>query len=238
MKRYDHPHILFFRIAADSYPVAPRLVDSNMTEANPSHPNPDGSGDKVLPSPEAVAAESLNDIIQVSADTDGDEMSTGRKSFWGKTRDGLSNASTRVSTTGFSLASKAASLGNLGAAKTAELGKQTYAAAGSAVEAGKQAYVGSGLATAVNYVDGQLEELGAKQAISSTAGAVVGKLDEVTGKRLVELLEKKLQKQDAYNDVLATRLAEALDRISVLENRVHELTPRTEVVSISVTEVR
>ena len=47
-----------------------------------------------------------------------------------------------------------------------------------------------------------------------------GKLDEVSGKRLVELLEKKLAIQDSYNDILATRLAEALDRIKALEDRV------------------
>lgn len=142
------------------------------------------------------------------------EITSSRNPFWGKTREALSNASTRASSAGAAFASKAASIGTLGVAKTAELGKQTYVAAGGAVEA------------AVNYVDGELEERGAKQAIKSTAGAVVGKLDEVTGKRLVELLEKKLQKQDAYNDILATRLAEALDRISALENRVTELSSR------------
>jgi len=46
----------------------------------------------------------------------------------------------------------------------------------------------------------------------------------VTGKRLVEMLEEKLRLQDEYNDILATRLAEALERIQKLEarlNRVH-----------------
>ena len=209
-----------------------------MTETNSSHADSDDSDDKVAPPPETATLESLDDTNQISTNTEGGEIAVSRKPFWGKTREALSNASTRVSTTGVALASKAASLGNLGAAKTAELGKQTYAAAGSAVEVGKQAYVGSGLATAVNYVDGQLEELGAKQAIRSTAGAVVGKLDEVTGKRLVELLEKKLQKQDTYNDILATRLAEALERILALENRIDELTSRTEVAPNSTTEVR
>ena len=208
-----------------------------MTETSSSHVDSDDGDDKVLPSPETATLESLDDTNQISTNTEGREIAVSRKPFWGKTQEALSNASTRVSTTGISLASKAASLGNLGAAKTAELGKQTYAAAGSAVEVGKQAYVGSGLSTAVNYVDGQLEELGAKQAISSTAGAVVGKLDEVTGKRLVELLEKKLQKQDAYNDILATRLAEALERIVVLEGRIDEVTSRPEAAPIPTTEV-
>ena len=46
------------------------------------------------------------------------------------------------------------------------------------------------------------------------------KLDQITGKRLLELLEEKLEIQDAYNDILATRLAEALERIAKLEARI------------------
>ena len=52
---------------------------------------------------------------------------------------------------------------------------------------------------------------------------MAGKLDEVSGKRLVELLEQKLRVQDSYNDVLATRLADAIERISILEDRLNEL---------------
>ncbi len=195
----------------------------------------DDGDDNASTPPETATLESTEAANQISTNEESGEIAVSRKRFWGKTREALSNASTRVSSTGAALASKAASLGTLGAAKTAELGMQTYAAAGSAVETGKQAYVGSGLATAVNYVDGQLEEIGAKQAISSTAGAVVGKLDEVTGKRLVELLEKRLQKQDAYNDILATRLAEAIERIVALENRIEGPTSGPVVVPIPVT---
>ena len=213
-----------------------------MPESSSSETGTDGR-DNDIPTPEETTAlvsleQEQSAGNQATGNPVGGEITLGRKPFWGKTREALSNASTRVSSTGAGLASKAASLGTLGVVKSAELGKQTYAVAGSAVEASKQAYAGSTLESAVNYVDAQLEERGAKQAISSTAGAVVGKLDEVTGKRLVELLEKRLQKQDAYNDILATRLAEALQRISVLENRFHELTSRPEVDPMSATEVR
>ena len=130
-----------------------------------------------------------------------------RSPFWGKAREVLSGASTRASSAGAAMASTAASIGAAGVTKTTELGKQTYSAAGAAV----------------TYIDSELEDRGAKQAIKSTAGAVVGKLDEVTGKRLLELLETRLQKQDTYNNVLATRLAEALDRITALEAQIIRL---------------
>jgi len=123
-------------------------------------------------------------------------------------------------------AKKVAAMGTAGAAKTAEIGKQTIGAATDAtqlvVESGKQVYTGSKLESAVKYLDGELEQRGAKKAISETKGAVVGKLDQVTGKRLIELLEEKLRVQDEYNDILATRLAEALERIAKLEARSNE----------------
>jgi hypothetical protein len=126
--------------------------------------------------------------------------STSKKSIWGRAKEG--------------------------AAKTAEIGKQTLEVASDvtrgALETGKQAYTGSKLESAVNYIDGELDQRGAKKATKDTTGAVVGKLDQVTGKRLVELLEEKLRIQDAYNDVLATRLSEALERIAKLETRFNE----------------
>ncbi len=104
-----------------------------------------------------------------------------KKSIWGRAKETLGEVSTH--------ASKVAAIGTAGAAKTADIGKQT-------LEAGKQAYAGSKLESAVNYIDDELEQRGAKKAIKDTTGAVVDKLDQVTGKRLVELLEHKLRVQD------------------------------------------
>jgi hypothetical protein len=132
---------------------------------------------------------------------------TSAQSAWEKAKEKLGELSSH--------ASKAAAIGASGVAKTAEIGKQT-------LEAGKQAYSGSKLESAVNYIDNELDHRGAKTAIKDTTGAVVDKLDQVTGKRLIELLEEKLRSQDAYNDVLATRLAEALERITKLEARFNE----------------
>ena len=92
------------------------------------------------------------------------------------------------------------------ATKAAKLGKQGLEVTRDALETGKQAYAGSKL----------------ESKVKDTAGAVVGKLDQVTGKRLIELVEQKLKIQDAYNDVLATRLAEALKRIEKLEARSND----------------
>ena len=138
-----------------------------------------------------------------------------RTPFWGRAKKALGDASTRVSTTGVAVALKATEFGASGVAMAAELGKQTYVAAGNAADAS-----------------------GATEAIKATAGAVAGKLDEVSGKRLVELLEQKLRIQDSYNDVLATRLAEALERLSILEDRVNELTSPSQVFPMFATEIR
>ncbi|HVC99274.1 MAG TPA: hypothetical protein VND64_36755 [Pirellulales bacterium] len=151
----------------------------------------------------------------------------GKSSIWAKAKETLAEVSTQASSASGTLAAKVAALGTTGAARTAEFGKQTIGAASdatrAAIETSKQAYVGSKLESAVNYIDEEMDDRGAKKAIKDTTGAVVGKLDQMTGKRLVELLETKLQSQDAYNDVLATRLAEALERIARLEVRVCEL---------------
>ena len=134
----------------------------------------------------------------------------------------LTQVSTQAATAGASLASKTTPV----AGQAAEIGKHTYDVAGEAtcsvIDTGKQIYTGSKLESAVNYIDGELEQRGAKKAIKNTTGAVVGKLDQVTGKRLLELLEEKLQIQDAYNDILATRLAEALERIAMLEAKIEQ----------------
>lgn len=134
-------------------------------------------------------------------------------SIWDKAKKALNDASAQATSASGALASKAVALGTTGVTVTAE-------ATRGAVESGKQVYTGSKLESAINFIDGELDQRGAKKAIQDTTGAVVGKLDQVTGKRLLELLESKLRLQDEYNNVLATRLAEALERISKLEARL------------------
>ena len=43
-------------------------------------------------------------------------------------------------------------------------------------------------------------------------------LDKLSGKKILELVEKRLSLQDQYNDILATKLDEALTRLSILES--------------------
>jgi len=145
-------------------------------------------------------------------------------SFWSKAKEAVTEVSAQATIAGNSLASKAVTVGTTAAAKTSEIGKQTLSTSAemtqSAIEVSKQAYAGSRIESTVNYLDSELEQHGVKQTLKETSAAVVGKLDEVTGKRLLDLVEQRLQLQDYYNDVLATRLAEALGRISRLETQL------------------
>lgn len=88
------------------------------------------------------------------------------KSIWGKAKETLSEASSH--------ATKVAALSSAATAKAAQLGKQSV---DGALETGKHVYAGSQLESAVNYIDGELDQRGAKKAIKDTAGAVVDKLD-------------------------------------------------------------
>ena len=92
-----------------------------------------------------------------------------------------------------------------------------------AVEASKDAYAGSTLEEKVNDFGELLEATGIPQRLGDTKDTIGEKIDEVTGKRLLDLVEARLNKQDMYNDVLAARLAEALGRISQLEQGIQDL---------------
>jgi len=130
-------------------------------------------------------------------------------SAWEKAAKTLEGAAQQVSAAG----TKAVEITESGAGMTANAAK-------GAIEVGTQAVVTMQLDAIVRYVDVELDQRGVKEAVGKAAGAFSDKLDQVTGKQLVELLETKLRRQDEYNDILATRLAEALNRIAALEARV------------------
>lgn len=50
-----------------------------------------------------------------------------------------------------------------------------------------------------------------------------GQSPDESFKRILDLVELRLKQQDMYNDILATRLAEALERISQLEQELQNL---------------
>lgn len=157
------------------------------------------------------------------------EHDTKDSSIWRRTTQGMGKFATTVGAAGNTVASKAASVGSgaasvAAAAGTAGVGIATSVAS-TAAAAGGTVVSKTGLGTAVGYLDSTLEQRGVKQALGSAAGAVVDRLDQVTGKQLVELLEERLRMQDEYNDVLATKLAEALERINSLEEKLRNENP-------------
>ena len=157
------------------------------------------------------------------------EHDTKDSSIWRRTTQGMGKFATTVGAAGSTVASKAASVGSgaasvAAAAGTAGVGIATSVAS-TAAAAGGTVVSKTGLGTAVGYLDSTLEQRGVKQAFGSAAGAVVDRLDQVTGKQLVELLEERLRMQDEYNDVLATKLAEALERIASLEEKLRNENP-------------
>lgn len=157
------------------------------------------------------------------------EVGTTDSSIWRRTTQGMGKIATTVGAAGSTVASKAASVGSgaasvAAAAGTAGVG-MAASVASTAAAAGGTVVSKTGLGTAVGYLDSTLEQRGVKQAFGSAAGAVVDRLDQVTGKQLVELLEERLRMQDEYNDVLATKIAEALERIATLEEKLRNENP-------------
>lgn len=128
----------------------------------------------------------------------------------------LAGAADQIGDIGGAFTEKVADLASSGAAFVTDT-------ASAAVEVSTDAYAGSRLEAAVNYVGDGLEERGVFSAIAAATEAVGDKVGQVTGKRLVEMLEEKLRLQDQYNDLLATRLAEALERITKLEERLNHV---------------
>ena len=63
------------------------------------------------------------------------------------------------------------------------------------------------------------KKTGAK-AVVDRAG---GKFDEISGKAILDEVREMVEKQAFYNDVLASKLQEALDRIAELEARMNHL---------------
>jgi len=93
--------------------------------------------------------------------------------------------------------------------------------AGSAVELAKETYNTSGakdkvedISNATKHVLEATHVVEAAEAISKTAG---DHLDTISGARLLALVEERLAIQSKYNDILATKVNEALKRIQRLQ---------------------
>ena len=145
---------------------------------------------------------------------------------WQRTRQGLGKAAGTVVSASAVVASTAASVGSNAASAATIVGSKSATLAANAakttVAAGENVVAVTGLGVAIDYLDNELNQRGVKQAIGTATGAIVDRLDQVSGKQLVELLESRLRLQDEYNNVLATRLAEALERIATLEEKLRD----------------
>ncbi len=64
------------------------------------------------------------------------------------------------------------------------------------------------------------EESGAKGKVDAVQSQVSGKLDEISGQAIYQLVQERFAEQDRFNDLLATKLHDALERISELEKRL------------------
>jgi len=135
------------------------------------------------------------------------------ESVWESATESLSSAAAAISDTTSEMAEKAAEIGAAGVEITTDTAKQI-------AQVSVNAFSGIGLASAIEYLDDAIDQQAIKTAITDAAEAVGDKLDQVTGKQLLEMLEAKLRRQDEYNDILATRLAEAIQRITALEKRL------------------
>jgi hypothetical protein len=135
------------------------------------------------------------------------------ESVWESATESLSSAAAAISDTTSDIAGRAVEIGTAGVEMTTDTAKQI-------AQASVNAFSGIGLTSAIEYLDDAIDQQAIKTAIADAAEAVGDKLDQVTGKQLVEMLEAKLRQQDEYNDILATRLAEALQRIAALEKRL------------------
>lgn len=66
----------------------------------------------------------------------------------------------------------------------------------------------------------KLDDTKVPEFLSKTSAAVSDGFDTVTGEKILKLVEERLAIQAKYNDILATKLDEALRRIEALEEKI------------------
>jgi hypothetical protein len=95
---------------------------------------------------------------------------------------------------------------------------------GNLTDATTKKYEESGVkekvATFANTTSKKYEESGAKERVEAVTGKVSEQFDVLSGQAIFQAVQDNLAKQDQYNDVLANKLLEALDRIKQLEDKI------------------
>lgn len=71
-----------------------------------------------------------------------------------------------------------------------------------------------------SWTNEQLDRSGLPAAAKSALENTTNVLDTVSGQKILELMEERNVLQDKYNDILATKLEEALRRIGALEKLI------------------
>ena len=69
-------------------------------------------------------------------------------------------------------------------------------------------------------VQRKYEESGAKEKVDAIQSQLSETLDELSGQAMYQLVQERLAEQERFNDLLATKLHEALERISQLEKQL------------------
>lgn len=62
-----------------------------------------------------------------------------------------------------------------------------------------------------------MDDKGLTETLSTIKGFTDDKLDTISGQKVLQLVQERLVIQEQYNNILATKLEEALDRIKSLE---------------------
>lgn len=98
-------------------------------------------------------------------------------------------------------------------------------AAGFAKEAYEHTGVKSKLESVSKVAKDLFESSGVTDAATHFSGAAGDTLDTLSGAKILALVEERLEIQSKYNDILATKLEEALSRIKLLEERPKQSKP-------------
>jgi ElaB/YqjD/DUF883 family membrane-anchored ribosome-binding protein len=98
--------------------------------------------------------------------------------------------------------------------------------AGEAMKEAKEKYEQSTLKAKLDQATERTQKVLDEAGISEFAGRVSQSanehLDSISGAKMFALVEERLQIQDHYNDILASKLQDALDRIEKLEKLLHQ----------------
>ncbi|MBI3595659.1 MAG: hypothetical protein HY203_00730 [Nitrospirae bacterium] len=105
-------------------------------------------------------------------------------------------------------------------AATKNLGDLVYKAKDMARSSG----INAKIQTSSKQVKEILDESGISEKISNISATASDQLDTISGAKILQLVEQRLELQARYNDILATKLEEALNKIRELEIQVEKLT--------------